>query len=743
MKKTILFIASALISFSIHSQSETESSYFNEAYNDTFNNSSIVIVRMLEEFVVTPIGMYDYKTSAVYRIQYKLKDQSALEVFSTMTKRKSMKRYELKQIKPNGKVNVIYEYFDKRYPDDGYEDDDEDENKKKEELIPVEDLEIGDIIDFKFEFTYTTKIRDPKEIRLNNAKLENEKVMVQNHNQMRFLRYENMYLADNYPIASQLIVYQLPEDLKINQRTFNTDFKFKLKAGSKNTYECRINSVPAYISYDFSYNLTHSPVIRYAVVQTNSSKKMFYRYQFESEDVSRDDIVSLGRSLFKDPSYISHFLVYKRVGDKPEDSYSHLEAFADMELDKFFKSFISTFCKKDKSKLESLNKMHEYLTNEDELNEMPYSDMAYAVVLGRFCKKLGLDFKMMAAMHKYDGEWKEVISPYDITWGLYVNHDNQELYITNYDKKSNIYRKFGSLSGTDVILFNPLTIETYETRQYPNIESSENKYTMISELKLSENKEYDYDIVNAYTLGGYFKYSINDIIGGQFYNERLRTPYNFFGVIDYNETYSWKEFDSQEQWVNEYARLDSFWRQYYKTYYKGQMEYFIYKEYKFDQIEVDSSVIDNDGEFEDIDNIDYGFKVYYKAKGILEETDSDSMLIMNLGRLISSQYNISNYKINDRKIGIYNSNLREISYELAIEIPSGYKPLNLEDFNVTADNEAGLFKAVATLEDGKIILKITKVYKTRYLPVEKWNLMVDYLHTAESYYYKKLLLSKQ
>lgn len=133
MKKIFLF-PFLLFSICIMGQSQFEKTYFSQAFNDTFKNESVVIVRMMDESTYTNYGIDDYKVNVVFRAQYLLKDISAISNFSTLLKNNDLKRYELKQIKPNGKVNTIYEYFDKNYPDDGYdkpENQEEDEEKKK------------------------------------------------------------------------------------------------------------------------------------------------------------------------------------------------------------------------------------------------------------------------------------------------------------------------------------------------------------------------------------------------------------------------------------------------------------------------------------------------------------------------------------------------------------------------------------------------------------------------------------
>ena len=119
------------------------------------------------------------------------------------------------------------------------------------------------------------------------------------------------------------------------------------------------------------------------------------------------------------------------------------------------------------------------------------------------------------------------------------------------------------------------------------------------------------------------------------------------------------------------------------------------------------------------------------------------MIVLNLGKLMTEQYQLSDYNVEERISDVYNSNLKEIHWNNSIDIPEGYECINLDDFNTTFENAAGIFKTTASIEEGKIVFKIEKTYKEHYLPKENWMDMVNFLHTAERVFMKKLLLKKK
>jgi hypothetical protein len=390
------------------------------------------------------------------------------------------------------------------------------------------------------------------------------------------------------------------------------------------------------------------------------------------------------------------------------------------------------------------------MTIDFELNNFQFSDICYTVLMARFCDKIKLPYKMMACMHKYDGRFEDIVSPYEVSWGIYVpNPKGDALFIEDFGEQSNIYELAGSLSGTDVIIFDPRKPEPYQVIKYPEGDYRKNTITHRSEVVLSDDKKFEYRFINDYTYKGQQKSSINDVISNQFRNVNLYTNARFSGMVNYMDIYSeeiappFKSMEELQNFINELGRIDSFWKLYIKGYHKGGMSKFLYDEYDFREIEIDSFKLSQDGEIEDNDTSSFHFRIEFKANGVIDKTSNDTQLVMNLGRLITEQYQLSNYKVNERFGHVYNSTLRMLTWDINVELPKGYKCVNLADFNQQFENEAGIFRTEIVESEGKLLLKVTKIYKASFLPKEKWLEMVTYLQQAASYYNKKLLLEKK
>ena len=49
---------------------------------------------------------------------------------------------------------------------------------------------------------------------------------------------------------------------------------------------------------------------------------------------------------------------------------------------------------------------------------------------------------------QWHGDLHQILSPYDITWGIYLPRADGDLFVTNYAEKSNIFQKDGFLAGS-------------------------------------------------------------------------------------------------------------------------------------------------------------------------------------------------------------------------------------------------------------------------------------------------------
>lgn len=734
MQKQIFTLAVLLLSFQqIIAQSDIENKYFKSAVADTIKNESVVIVRDFEEYTIKSKAPYDYKTTVVLRSQYKIKDLSALNLFSTLYKSEGLKKINITQIKPNGKTKTIYDYTDNNYEENRSESNIN--LNEGDDQIAVENLEIGDIIDYRYEYTYTTNVYEYTYKNIENAYAPRE-ALIKNYNLYRKLPFKIKFLQEKYPSLSAQLVFILPKELDLIQNARNCNYQFEEKnIDGFNATVCNIGYVKAYKAEDFSFPYADLPVLKYAIVQSNNAAKgNLYQYQFTDAKVTPQDVANLGRAFYNDKRFMPKYLYYTKVSDN-KNGYKMVS------LNTFFKSFIKTFAKDNTDKIDVLNKFHEFIINNDEINTWQFSTMNMAVLLAKFCDKIKQPYKMMACYGKDDGEWQNVIHPKELNWGIYIDNGGEDLFICSNNAQGNIYQKYAVFSGTDAIVFNTKELTEPEAIKYPEIKYTNNKGLYESDIKLIDPKLYTYHFNNTYNYTGAQKQSLNDYIEGKFSPEELSTNAPFYGLVNYRKLYHSDIFKDTATFYPEDRRLYASFNAQRNENKNNDILYFLYDEYNFNQIELDSFRLFNNGEYEDNETSECGFKAEFKVKDLIQET-ANGQLLMSFGKLISEQYEISKFKSNERFTNVNIKNQREFNWKITIELPKDYKPMNLQDFNQNFENIAGIFKAEVTQKGNTLTLNATKIYKTNYLPKEQWKELQLFLNQAVLFYEKKMLLEK-
>ncbi|RFS23961.1 DUF3857 domain-containing protein [Chitinophaga silvatica] len=115
--------------------------------------------------------------------------------------------------------------------------------------------------------------------------------------------------------------------------------------------------------------------------------------------------------------------------------------------------------------------------------------------------------------------------------------------------------------------------------------------------------------------------------------------------------------------------------------------------------------------------------------------------ILNAGKLIGEQLQIKPEQRN-RKVDVYQPFARTFEYQIELTIPKGYTLEGVDKLNKSVDNECASFTVTSTVADGKLQLKVRKVYKHNFEPVAKWESLLQVLDAAVDFGNQKLLLKK-
>ncbi|MEN0049362.1 MAG: DUF3857 domain-containing protein [Bacteroidota bacterium] len=132
----------------------------------------------------------------------------------------------------------------------------------------------------------------------------------------------------------------------------------------------------------------------------------------------------------------------------------------------------------------------------------------------------------------------------------------------------------------------------------------------------------------------------------------------------------------------------------------------------------------------------------YEATSDAYVSKAGNNLILELGKLISSQVELTEDEIENRTKDVEYDFAREFIHEVNITLPAGYIAKGLEQFNMNVDSEHAAFISSVVQEGNVLKLKARKAYKSQTVPVENWSELVEMLEAAYNFTQKKVILSK-
>jgi hypothetical protein len=114
--------------------------------------------------------------------------------------------------------------------------------------------------------------------------------------------------------------------------------------------------------------------------------------------------------------------------------------------------------------------------------------------------------------------------------------------------------------------------------------------------------------------------------------------------------------------------------------------------------------------------------------------------MVNLCGLIGSQLHIKKDE-KDRKYDIDVRYPRTLNWSISFKVPDGYSAQGLTEINKSIDNETGAFSLTAKEEAGQVVINITKIYKQKNIPKNKWQDMLAFIEATYNSTYRYILLT--
>ncbi len=131
--------------------------------------------------------------------------------------------------------------------------------------------------------------------------------------------------------------------------------------------------------------------------------------------------------------------------------------------------------------------------------------------------------------------------------------------------------------------------------------------------------------------------------------------------------------------------------------------------------------------------------VHYLQEGLVQKAGKN--YILNAGKLIGRQLDL---KGDDRKrsIDMYFLSSRMFKHEIQITIPDGYTVDNVDNLNISLDNEAASFTSSASINGKTITIEACKTYKTLIEPLQNWDRLLQMLDAGVNFYSQSIVLKK-
>jgi hypothetical protein len=645
---------------------------------EKWKNESAVILALQREYIgdfaVKMNRMYVEKFNIHFRI--KLLDKAAVEDFSELSfdnkhiktnlfgRSSSYSIVGIKVIKPNGTEKEV-DLSNAVKTDAG---------SRKDKKIPIPNLETGDILD------YFLAIKDESQSTPNFG--------------------DEDLLEQKYPIVTNLITYQIPNQFEMYSSAFNNapDFEMEVKNRDKvYTIKDKMREKAPDLLWDFEYRT--APHIRYKITERNNkpdtkstAERILGSYAYNVSDIGfMADFMDGNFKKEKDQKKIVYELCYLLNNPIYKKAYFNIE-------------------------------------QGDPINP-DYTPDLYFALLNKYFVKYRIPHEIMIVANRRFGNFADLINLNACDFMIKVN-TTPPIYIPRpspfsipneipyvFDSMQAVTKSFLKETARDKTLSTSKTADnSTETKIMVSLDPDDNTKSNIQRSIVAKGHSKDYHQYMVFTNYDYFKE----------YDQPKYQVESSHKLKDLIKDYNKEKTKFEQRVVQDYNDRDTR----IKDYLERELDVKVsdYKNLKVKSI----------GMWHTSPNTEYSDE--YVIENLTKKAGPN--LIISLGKLIEKQTEL---KEEDKKRSrdVYMTYPRSFFYEITFKIPEGYTVEGLENFNKTVQNELGGFISSATNTGTTVIVKTKKYYNTNFCKAAEWPKIVSFLDAAVELYNAKLLLKKK
>lgn len=672
---------------------------------EKWKNESAVVIFKYEYYNYKNSGSKVVYSSAI-RKRIKLQDQAAIKEFSEFSfndkfysklgysYKKGSTFFGVKIIKPNGKEIEI----------------DVDKEAKKldeEKKIAINNLEIGDVLDYYY-YTF-----EPFATVF-----------------MSFDPVENT-LGDVYPVMNKKISIIAEDDFYLNLNSYNGAPEFKEIIGKKKYIKEYVLEAKDIEKNDFPrwfYPMVEMPCYKFQVFFAKNGGFKNYGDVFIPEkdtylkkSVSKEDVYEKYKDIyhpFGNLGKIEDFLKEKTFNSDEEK----VKALYDFSRHQFYTQFFEASIIKDADIFYPF-----YLYGNPVVISGEKDFVNYFMAIFKDYK---IDYDIIIGTGSENGSLEELLIKKNAKVLLRVN-SKTPFYLEYFNPYTDAGSFDYSLENTKAYVLkieNNKKVVKAEFTTLPSTTADDNVTKIISNVSL-DNDFLGLNVKRNASYFGHFKADEqNEKLKFYDYLDEEYAKYGTERVLDMV-----KNKKEKIRYTKEYESLVNKIKDKNKETYKKSLA----TEFDF-EIENPEFKITNTGRFGD--NTPFSYQEDFAIKNNLLKKAGNNYIV-EIGKILTGQLEIDKKEL-ERKNNIYMPFPRRFENEIVFEIPNGFSVSGIEKLNKNIENATGKFTSNASLIDNKLIIKTVKQYNNYYEPNSNWSKMVSFLDAAYQFTQEKILLKK-
>ncbi len=365
-----------------------------------------------------------------------------------------------------------------------------------------------------------------------------------------------------------------------------------------------------------------------------------------------------------------------------------------------------------------------------------------------FCKSNDIPYEIVMWSPRSAGPTQYAVSGDNLRWGILAHPDGKDVYLTDFDTYSEYNVPHQAMYGADVYFVKGDKTYTVRTEKFEQ-ENDRNKIVVKTAAKLASDTT-ALDLKSDYTIEGELKNNSYSLVASRsdfskYYESMMGgtatdEDESDVGYLDlYYYSSDFKTLEKQEQ---EKDRLKAAVDQNFELNENAKYQDYLQDQYN-EEAKVEKAEVNTKGltPLKAEEPVNINFTVDYQLKNTVNNIGKGAMVI-ELGRLMSQQIEFKELSDRVRKYDIDVNFQKSFDYTINFNIPQGYTPANLDDFNATVENDLCSFIATAKVENGMVVFHCVKTYKKVHAGASEWSKMTDVMDIAASMFQKKLLLEK-